>query len=437
MANALLDVAREAVDVAKKLGADDAWISASRNHSVNFEMRDGKLETVQDSTSRGLAVRLWVDGRYSAHNTTDLRPAQVESFLTEAIAITRALQKDPFRSIPDPALFEGRSTRDLELVDTSILDLSREHRMDILEKTNARLQGKDKVLSSNSFTGTSHSQSASASTNGFKGSYESTNMFLGANVTLSDNDKRPEESHFAVSLHRDQLPDPGQVADEALRRANARLGSIKGPTQLTTMVVDPRVAGSIVGRLLASLDGGSLQQGRSFWANKVGTKCVSDQMSIVDDPLVVRGLSSRPFDGEGIAAKPMPIIEDGVLRNYYIDTYYGKKLSMNPTTGFPSNRIMKLGNKDMRELIKDVGSGVLVTSWLGGNSDGTSGDFSLGVRGHLIERGTIAGPVGEMNITGNLLSLFSSLRVVGNDPWKYSALKVPTLVFDKVSFSGA
>lgn len=437
MASSILDLALEAVSIAKRLGANDVWIRNVRNHNVSFDMRDGKIETVKESTSQTLSARLWVDGKYSAHNTTDLRPAQLEGFLKEAIEITRALQKDPYRLIPDPALFEGHSKHPLDLVDPSTLAITREERIDFLDKINSRIQGKDKVISANSFIGNSHVHLASASSNGFKGSYESTDMFLGATVTMDDEGKRPEDSHFAIATHRGELPDPALVGDEALRNTMARLRSTKGPTRLATMVVHPKAAASIVGRLLLSLDGGALQQGRSFWANKIGEKCVSPLLTITDDPLVPRGLASRPFDGDGIASKELPILQEGVLKNFYIDTYYGNKLSMQPTTGSPSNRILALGDKDLNGLIADVGNGILITSWLGGNADGTSGDFSLGVRGHLIEGGKIGAPISEMNITGNLLSLFGALKAVGNDPWKYSPLRAPTLVFENVNFSGA
>ena len=133
----------------------------------------------------------------------------------------------------------------------------------------------------------------------------------------------------------------------------------------------------------------------------------------------------------------MPIIEEGVLRNLYLSTYYGKKLEMAPTTGGSSNLVLKQGDRALASIIADTPDAVYVTSWLGGNSDGTSGDFSLGLRGHLIKDGVIGAPVGEMNITGNLLTLFSGLVEVGNDPWPYSSRLVPTLVFDGVGFSGA
>lgn len=437
MVNSLLQTAEQAVELAKKLGASDAWASTSRSHGVNFEMRNGVLEKVEDSTSRGLSIRLWVDGRYSSHGTSDLRPQSLESFIKEAVAVTRALQEDPFRVIPDPALFEGRSNANLDLVDRAIGSVTREKRLEILNTLNQRIQGQDKVLSTTSSVSTSENESAAASSNGFSGKFETTGMFVYSDVVLDEDGKRPEEAFFGGGHHGDELPKLEEVADTALQWARNRLGSKKGPTKKTTMVVDPRAAGSIVGRLLSALDGGSLQQKRSFWAGKVGEKSVSPLLTITDDPLIVRGLGSRPYDGEGIAAKALPIIEEGVLRNYYIDTYYGKKLGMSPTTGSPSNRILKLGTKNRDSLIGDLDEGILITSWLGGNSDSATGDFSLGVRGHLIERGKVGAPVSEMNVTGNLLTLFSSLRALGNDPWKYSAMKVPTLVFDGVSFSGA
>ena len=126
-----------------------------------------------------------------------------------------------------------------------------------------------------------------------------------------------------------------------------------------------------------------------------------------------------------------------MVRNLYVDTYYGRKAGMKPTTGSPSNRVIGLGDHSLADLLKEVGNGVYVTSWLGGNADSTTGDFSLGLRGHMIENGEIGRPVGEMNVTGNLKDLFGRLEMVGNDVYPYSRTLAPSLVFGGVDFSGA
>ena len=153
--------------------------------------------------------------------------------------------------------------------------------------------------------------------------------------------------------------------------------------------------------------------------------------------LQAAGLGSRPYDSEGIAAQAMLIVEAGVARNVYVDTYYGRKLEMAPTTGSASNRIVRPGRRPLASIIADMDDGIYVTSWLGGNADGTTGDYSFGCRGHRVVNGEIGGPVGEMNITGNLLTLFSQLIELGNDPWPYGRTLCPTLVFDQVQFAGA
>ena len=146
--------------------------------------------------------------------------------------------------------------------------------------------------------------------------------------------------------------------------------------------------------------------------------------------------TSRYFDGEGISAKVMPVIENGVLKQFYIDTYYGRKLDWRPTTGGVSNLVLAPGENDLDGLLKEAGEGFYITGWLGGNADSTSGDFSIGFRGHQIEAGEKGGPVSEMNITGNLTDLMGQLVAVGNDPNPWSSMRTPTLVFEGVEFSG-
>ncbi len=430
--------AAQSVELAQQAGAEDAWSTVSQSRNVQFEYRDGNLEKVKDTTSQSLGVRIYAGGRYSSHSTTDLNPERLQDFIAEAVAITAALEPDEYRRITPEAMFRDRPGDDLDLVDASVQALEREQRVAWCRALDEVAHQHGDVISATSGVYDGIQRSASASSNGFLDEQRSTYCWFGASVTLRDQgDKRAEDGFYAGGAHVADLPGPEEVGRKALARTVSRLGSEKGPTVKASMVVDARAASSLIGRLLGPANARSVQQDRSFWAPLIGEQAFSKTLTIVDDPLIVRGLASRRYDDEGISARALPIVEDGIVSNIYVDTYYGRKGDLQPTTGSPSNRVVRPGNHSLAELLSEVGEGVYVTSWLGGNADGTTGDFSLGLRGHMIENGKIGRPVGEMNVTGNLRELFSRLELVGNDPYPYSSTLAPSLVFSGVDFSGA
>ena len=437
MSAELQNQAARAVELAQSAGADHAWSTATQSRDVQFEYRDGDLEKVKDTTSQRLDIRVFADGRYSSHATTDLNPDRLKSFIDEAVAITRALEPDEFRRITPDELFRNRPTVDLQLVDAAVTTLDRDRRIEWCRVLDESTHRDERVISATSGVYDGKQLSASASSNGFAGEQQSTYCWYGSSITLKDQgDKRAEDGFYAGGVHVSDLPDPEVVGTMALDRTLARLDAEKGPTLNTTMVVDSRAAASLVGRLLRPASARSVQQGRSFWADLVGKQVFSDKLTVVDDPLLVRGLASRHYDSEGISAKATPLIDNGVAMNLYVDTYYGRKAEMSPTTGSPSNRVVSPGQQSLEELLSTVGEGVYVTSWLGGNADSTTGDFSLGLRGHMIEDGKTGHPVSEMNVTGNLRDLFARLELVGDDVYPYSTTLSPSLVFGEVDFSG-
>jgi PmbA protein len=434
----LQERAAAAVELAQAAGAEHVWAAAASARSTQCQVRDGVLDRMQHSHSRRLSVELYVEGRYSSHSTSDLRDEPLRELVAEAVALTRLLQPDPFRALPDPALYRGRASVDLEGVDGSLARLDTDARLAVCEVMSARIVGKPGVLSAKSTVSDGRLGTAHASSNGFSGAEERTFVSTTASVTLrGEGDRRPEGNMGAATRHVADLPQAAWIADEALARARARLGAKKGPTLTTTLVVDRMAAGRLIGALLAPARGAAVQQGRSLWAERLGEVLVSKVLTLTDEPLLPRAMGSRLFDDEGIAARPLTLIEGGALQSLFIDTYYARKLGVPPTTGGSSNLVVRPGQGDLAALLADAGEGVYVTEWLGGNSDPTSGEFSLGLRGHLVERGKLGAPVGEMNVTGNLLALFSRLVRVGGDPWTYGTLHSPTLVFEDVAFSGA
>ena len=150
-------------------------------------------------------------------------------------------------------------------------------------------------------------------------------------------------------------------------------------------------------------------------------KIASEKMTVIDDPYLKKGLGSKLFDGEGLAAEKRVMIEKGVLKNYFIDNYYGKKLGWNPTTAGPSNMVYEYGSKSFDELLKEITKGIIVTGFIGGNSNSTTGDFSFGIVGLFVENGQIIKPVNEMNISGNAKEVWNQLVEMGNDPYQYSS----------------
>lgn len=429
--------AEQAVEQALEAGADDVWAVATQNRDVEFNYRDGALEKVQDATSKNLAVQIYARGRYSSHRTTDLHPDRLRGFLAQAVASTVALEPDSHRRITPADLFRDRPGTDLDLVDRTVAGLDRDQRMTWCVALDEAARRHERVISATAGIYDGAEAYVAVSSNGFSGTREATYCWLGTSVTLKDRgDRRASDGYYAGGTHVGDLPDAASIAETALDRALVRLDAGKGPTGKTTMLVDSRAASSLVARLLQSAYAQSVQQGRSYWSKLLGKKAFSETLTLTDDPLIRRGLASRLFDDEGISSRRLPIVESGIVSNIYVDTYYGGKAGLQPTTGMQSNVRVGTGEKSLDELVADVGEGIYVTSWLGGNADGTTGDYSLGLRGHVIENGIVGRPIGEMNVTGNLRNLFRGLEATGNDVYPYATILSPSLVFGGVDFSG-
>jgi PmbA protein len=232
------------------------------------------------------------------------------------------------------------------------------------------------------------------------------------------------------------MPPAELIARRAVKRAVGRLGQKKMDSGKYDMVVENRSAGRIVRLLYGPMRASSLQQKNSFLEGKLGEKIASEKFTIIDDPFIKSGLGSRLYDGEGLAAQRRVMIENGILKSYYVDSYYGRKLGMEPTTGSSSNLVVEPGAESMEDLVRKMKKGILVTGFIGGNSNSTTGDFSVGIYGVYVEDGETAGPVYEMNISGNLTELMDRLVEVGNDPNVYSSWRIPSLYFADVQFSG-
>lgn len=436
--NPLMDLAERAVAHAKKCGAQEAVATVGKSRFIDLQIRENKLEKVKESTTSGLGIALYVDGRYSSHSSSDMRWETLDGFIARAVPMTRLLGIDPHRVMTDPKYYANRPTDDLALCDPDYGAVETKRREELARAVEAAARSvKGPIISVTSGYYDTMGEAVRVHSNGFAGEQRTTQSWMGAEVTIEDEGgKKPEEYHWVGARYHRELPDPAKVGRDAAERAVRRKGQVKLPSATMTIVLENRIARRMLGPLLGAMSGSAIQQKRSFLMDMQGKPIGSKKLTLKDDPLRKKGFGSRLFDGDGISARPRTLVDGGVLSEYFIDVYYAHKLGVEPTGGSESNLLLPGGARDAAAIIKDVKQGIYVTGILGGNSDPVGGDFSHGVAGFEIVNGVLGRPVGEMNVTGNHKTLWNQLVEVGNDPYPYSSALLPTLVFENVSVSG-
>ncbi len=433
------DLAQGSIRTVKAAGANDCRVRIQSQRFVELSYRQRKPENIKEASQRGLEVEIYVSGRYSSQSTSDLRQDALKDFLSNAVTATKLLAEDPYRTLPDPKYYEGRTPLDLGIRDAAYEAFSPNDRHALVKavEDTCLAKGGSKVISVTAGQYDGHSEEVVLTSNGFEGYRESTIFGAGAEVTMQDEgDRRPSAGYFAACVKRDGVPAPQRIGALAAQRALDMLGARKIKTETMPIIVENQNVPRILGGLLSPMSGRSIQQKQSFLADKKGQKIASERLTLIDDPLLVGGLGSRLFDGDGLAAKKRVLIDSGVLEDFFVDWYYSRKLNWEPTTGGSSNLIIPPGRRSVSEIMKDLGRGILITGFIGGNSNSTTGDSSVGIIGRLFEKGEPTQAVAEMNIAGNHLEFWKKLAEVANDPWPYSSLRTPSLVFTDVVVSG-
>jgi PmbA protein len=424
---------------AKKAGADACRATVSRNRSVEIRYRDRKPETIKESTTQRVRLEVYVNHRYSGQSTSDLRQSSLADFIANAVAATRLLAADEYRSLPDPAYYEGRPKMDLKILDPVQSQLTSGQRHRVAREIEAACleEGGAKTISVIAESTDGLSESTTATSNGFAGAMAATTFQAGAMMTAQDaGDRRPNGYYYATARLRSELPSPALVGKTAARRTLDLLGATKLKSETLPIIIENQSVPRALSALLDAMNARNIQQKQSFLADKMEQKIGSRLFTLIDDPLLPGGIGSRLFDSDGFPARRRVMIDAGVLRQFYVDWYYSRKLKWEPTTGDSSNLILPPGNRSVQEIMKDLGRGILVTDFIGGNSNTTTGDFSVGIVGCRFEAGVRTQPLAEMNIAGNHLKFWQQLAEVANDPWPFSAWRTPSLVFTDVVVSG-
>lgn len=431
------ELAEWAMRFALKQGCSDARVSVYSGTYNSFDYRDTQLDKLEQSSENGLSIHLYVDGKFGAYATNRLDKTELERFISNGIEATRYLAKDEFRQLPDPVRYYRGDGKGLNTYDAGHETVSVDEKMALIKNTTAEVYGKDeRVISVSASYNDGVNSSFVITSNGFEGELDTTTFGLSAETAMKgQDDSRPSSYWYDSAVFWEKLRKTG-IGTTAYERTVRKLGQEKIASGVFPMLVDNTQSRQLLSPLIAALNGNAIQQKNSFLMDKLNECIVSDQLTLIDDPHIVGAQGSRWFDGEGVATKRMTVIDKGVLKTYYIDTYSGLKMNMTPTIQGPSILTCKLGDKNFDRLLETIKKGIWVTGFNGGNSNSTTGDFSFGVEGFLIENGKAVKPVNEMNITGNLLVLWKNIIEIGNDPFLISSWRIPSIVFDAVNFSG-
>ena len=425
------------MDYALKNGCQAARISLYNGSNSSFEIRNRQIDILQQASENSLSIQLFVDGRYGSFSTNRIDKKELEKFIKNGIDSTRYLAEDTARTLPDASLYYKGGNSDLQLYDSKFESIQPDDKLALAMNICDEIMGKDaRIISAESSYGDEDSSRYMVASNGFEGETSDSYFSLSGSVSIKDEgDARPSSYWYDTSLFYDSLIKTG-IGTKALERTLAKLGQRKTASAKLPMLVDFMNSSQLVMPLISAISGGAIQQRNSFLLDKLNQKVAGDNFTLIDDPHIPKAPGARYFDREGVATKRMPVFENGVLKTYYLDTYYANKLETERTIDSPSILTMPLGNKNLDGLIASLDKGILVTGFNGGNSNSSTGDFSYGIEGFLIEKGKLTQPINEMNITGNFLTLWSNLIETGNDPRLNSSRRIPSLLFDGVDFSG-
>lgn len=436
----LLDRAVDAVERARRAGADAADATVDGSHATSLSVRLGELEDVGRSEDGGLTLRVFVGQRAARVATSNTDAASLDRLVERAIAMARAAPEDQWTGLaPEQCLLRGPAP-DLDLddgCDPGAVELRA--LADAAEDAARAVTG---VTNSEGATASaSRSLHALATSHGFAGAYGVSGYSLSASVLAGEGAAMQRDYDWHSVRHFAQLDAAEVIGRTAGERAVARLNPGALPSGRLPVLFDPRVAGGLIGNLVAAMAGTMIARGTSYLLGREGQRLFPAAIRISEDPLRLRGLKSRPFDSEGVGTTPRAVVADGVLGDWLLDSASARKLGRLPTGHASgggvgaSNLTLHPGTLSRTALMADVADGVLVTELIGQGVDYVTGDYSRGAAGYRIIDGQLAGPVSGFTIAGNLLGIFADLRAA-DDLCTRHATWVPTLRTDSLTVAG-
>ncbi|QXQ05918.1 TldD/PmbA family protein [Sphingosinicellaceae bacterium] len=444
--DAALERLTHALGEARKGGATAADAVYVGDASTSVSVRLGALEDIGRSEGEEVGLRVFVGDRAASVSTSDLSPNGLSLVVERALAMAREASPDQWAGLAPPERLMRSGVPNLDLDDGG--DPSAE------SLKAAALAAED---SARSVEGVTNSEGGGASagravtalvtSTGFAGGYRGTSYGLSASVIAGVGEGMQRDYGYHTARYLADLEGAEAIGLRAGHRAIKRLNPRKLETQALTIVLDPRVGTSLLGHLVGAITGGAITRKSSFLLDSLGKQVFAPGIEIMDDPHRIRGLRSRPFDGEGLATTPTPIIRDGVLTQWLLDSSAARQLGLAPTGhavrgtsgppgAGPANLHMAAGTQTPTELMAGIKRGIYVTELIGMGANGLTGDYSRGASGFLIEDGELTVPVAEVTIAGNLKDMFLNLTVANDLDFRH-ATNVPTIRIEGMTLAGA
>ena len=442
------ELAEQMLSLSLAAGASGAEVLVRDGAELEVKVRMGEVEQIKEAGSRGLGLRVLKDDRAALTYTSDFSLEAMRQFAEESVALCRLAEPDPLAALPDREDM-ARAIPDLDLWDEAVPSV------DVGEAIRWAKAGEQAALKHDSRVTNSEGAifsrgvgaTAFASSTGFSAGYRGSSISFVVEPVCDDAEgKKRNGYHFTASRSFAGLLPPEEVGAEAARRTVAKLGSRKVPTCQVPAIFSPEAGRSLVGNLAGLVSGGAVWRKNTYLAEREGTVVASPLVSLVDDPLLPRGLGSRPFDGEGLAARPNLLVGDGVLRTFLCDVYAGRKLGRKSTGsagrglgGGPhvttSNLILRPGKSSLSQVM-DVPQGLYVTSLMGFGFNPVTGDFSQGAAGFWIEKGEVAFPVSEITISVSFDDLWKGVDAMADALDTRSSVQCATFRVARVTVAG-
>jgi len=438
IATPLQQVVEQALhDAVSRCGASSAEADASLSQGSSLTVRLGEIETIEHNRDKSLSLTVYFGNKSGSASTSDMSNEAIKNTVDAACSIARLTAEDDCGGLADADQMANEFP-DLDLWYPWNPDAGTARDMALQCEEVARKTG-NAISNSEGATVSSHEGvGIYANTHGFSGTRYGTRHSLSCSVIASDGEAMERDYWYTVARDRSALQTAEEVGRIAGQRTLNRLGSRKITTCQTPVIYEAQAAGSLLSHLISAISGGALYRKSSFLLDHKGEKVFPEHINISEQPYRPKGLGSAAFDNEGVATRERSIIKGGVLMDYVLGSYSARKLGVQTTgnAGGVHNLVIEHGDKDLPALMKQMGTGLLVTELIGFGVNNVTGDYSRGAAGYWVENGEIQYPVSEITVAGNLLDIFQSFVEVGNDLDKRGNTITGSILVEQMTVAG-